>query len=95
MTVRNKTIDPPKVQALKAAPRRRGRPAMGLKNACRYTITLVQLINWGWPPTAAVREVAKQYRKTPEHIWACRKLVADEVARRKKNNNPYPVYEDD
>ncbi len=65
MTVRNKTIDPPKVQALKAAPRPRGRPAMGLKNACRYTITVVELINWGWPPTEPCAKSQSNIEKRP------------------------------
>ena len=95
MTARKKTINPLEVRALKAAPRPRGRPAMGLRKACLYTISVWQLLKLGWPRTEAVRQVARQYKKTEEHIWACRKLVRDEVARRKANNDPRPVYEDD
>ena len=79
----------------RAGPKPRGRPAMDLRNACLYVMWYNELIRLGWPPTAAVRAVAKKFQKTPAHIWRSRKLVADEEARRKKNNNPYPVFEDD
>ena len=84
-----------KTKALKARPIPRGRPATGLFNAVLYTSWVNSLMDSGMPPSKAVRAVAKYFRKREEHIWACRKKVADEEARRKKNNNPYPVFEDD
>jgi hypothetical protein len=53
--------------------RRRGRPRTGDAKAWKYTQQYEKLVWAGMKPWQAVQEVAKQYRKTPEHISACRK----------------------
>jgi hypothetical protein len=58
--------------------RRRGRPRTGDAKAWKYTQQYEKLVWAGMKPWQAVQEVAKQYRKTPEHISACRKKVYED-----------------
>jgi hypothetical protein len=95
MTKHKKATGPFAVEALKARPVPRGRPATGLRQACLYTSRVAVLIRSGWPIPKAIDQVAEEFKKRPEHVRACRKLVADEMARRKANNDPRPLYEDD
>jgi hypothetical protein len=83
-----------KPEVLKARPVPRGRPATGLQNAVLYTGWVDKLLKAGTRPSKAVKAVARHFRKREEHIWKCRKIVADEIARRKKNNIPFSVWEE-
>jgi hypothetical protein len=57
--------------------RKRGRPATGPAKAWIYTCQVRELRRSGIKPWSAVKEVAKQNRKRPEHISACSKMVRD------------------
>lgn len=55
--------------------RGRGRPRTGGAKAWKYTQQYEEFVRAGMKRWQAVQEAAKQYRKTPEHISACRKYV--------------------
>ena len=60
------------------APRRRGRPAVGLAIAQEYNSQVQELIKSCLRPTAAVREVAARTGRTENHemhIWHCMRMV--------------------
>ena len=60
---------------------RRGRPPNGFQKALQYSGEVEELIRLGTKPWKAVQEIAARNHKTPEHISACLKKIAD--------TNPY------
>jgi hypothetical protein len=57
--------------------RPRGRPRTGFANALLYTDEVDELRRSGISISRAVAMVAKRRRKTVQHIYACRKKIAD------------------
>jgi hypothetical protein len=73
----DKALDKRIAALMNRGPQRRGRPPLGFTKAMQYSDEVWKLRRAGASPWRAVVEVGSRNGKTPEHISACMKMIAD------------------